>query len=194
MSKYAHTRFLSKALAAPALALAMLALPAAVTAHGKDASDAGDQAPAAVMPGTHKHGRWPAPPPEYADKIGSSWRNEDAAKRGAKIFARQCAMCHGADGRGTGPVATNLAHAPANLNHHFHKPTQSGDAYLFWRISEGGMVEPFKSQDSAMPAFKHVLSEEQRWDVLSYVHQLFHRGAVGGRKVEPEHPMQGGDR
>ena len=29
---------------------------------------------------------------------------------------------------------------------------------------------------SAMPAFKTVLSEGQRWDVLAYVHEQFHRG------------------
>ena len=28
---------------------------------------------------------------------------------------------------------------------------------------------------SAMPAFKTVLSEDQRWDVLAYVHAQFHR-------------------
>ena len=29
---------------------------------------------------------------------------------------------------------------------------------------------------SAMPAFKNILTEEERWDVLVYVHQNFHRG------------------
>jgi Cu/Ag efflux protein CusF len=29
---------------------------------------------------------------------------------------------------------------------------------------------------SAMPAFKTVLSENQRWDVLAYVHATFHKG------------------
>jgi Cu/Ag efflux protein CusF len=85
-------------------------------------------------------------------------------------------VCHGTDGKGTGPAAQSLPHPPADLTHHFHRAPGDGDAYLFWRISEGGQVEPFKSMQSAMPAFKTVLSEEQRWDVLAYVHAQFHRG------------------
>ena len=85
-------------------------------------------------------------------------------------------MCHGADGKGTGPVAKGLPHPPADLTHHFHRAPGDGDAYLFWRVSEGGQVEPFKSSQSAMPAYKTVLSEDQRWDVLAYVHAEFHKG------------------
>jgi mono/diheme cytochrome c family protein len=43
------------------------------------------------------------------------------------------------------------------------------DGYLFWRVSEGGMMAPF---NSAMPAWKTTLSEEQRWHVISYVRLL----------------------
>jgi Cu/Ag efflux protein CusF len=85
-------------------------------------------------------------------------------------------MCHGADGKGTGPVAKGLPHPPADLTHHFHRAPGDGDAYLFWRVSEGGQVEPFKASQSAMPAYKTILSEDQRWDVLAYVHAEFHKG------------------
>jgi Cu/Ag efflux protein CusF len=85
-------------------------------------------------------------------------------------------MCHGADGKGTGPAGKGLAHPPADLTHHFHRAPGDGDAYLFWRVSEGGQVEPFTSSQSAMPAYKTVLSADQRWDVLAYVHAQFHRG------------------
>ena len=85
-------------------------------------------------------------------------------------------MCHGADGKGTGPAGKGLPHPPADLTHHFHRAPGDGDAYLFWRVSEGGQVEPFKSSQSAMPAYKTVLSEDQRWDVLAYVHAQFHQG------------------
>jgi Cu/Ag efflux protein CusF len=85
-------------------------------------------------------------------------------------------VCHGTDGKGTGPAAKGLPHAPADLTHHFHRAPGDGDAYLFWRVSEGGQVEPFQSMQSTMPAFKTVLTEDQRWDVLAYVHAQFHRG------------------
>jgi Cu/Ag efflux protein CusF len=85
-------------------------------------------------------------------------------------------VCHGTDGKGTGPAAKGLEHPPADLSNHFHRAPGDGDAYLFWRVSEGGQVEPFKSMKSAMPAFKTVLTEDQRWDVLAYVHAEFHGG------------------
>ena len=71
---------------------------------------------------------------------------------------------------------SGLPHAPADLTHHFHRAPGDGDAYLFWRVSEGGQVEPFRSMQSVMPAFKTVLSEDERWDVLAYVHVTFHGG------------------
>jgi hypothetical protein len=62
-----------------------------------------------------------------------------------------------------------------------------GDSYLFWRISEGGAMEPF---NSAMPAWKDVLDEEARWNVIHYIRALG-RGEVtpgpgtGGAILDP---------
>ena len=46
---------------------------------------------------------------------------------------------------------------------------------LFWRVSEGGAVQPFKAMQSAMPAFKTSLSTDKRWDLVAYVHATFHK-------------------
>lgn len=43
------------------------------------------------------------------------------------------------------------------------------DAYLFYRISEGGNFAPF---NSAMPAFADKLSERERWHVINYIRSL----------------------
>ncbi len=43
------------------------------------------------------------------------------------------------------------------------------DGYLFWRVSKGGAMEPF---NSAMPAWESGLTDEQRWQVISYVRTL----------------------
>ena len=125
---------------------------------------------------THRHAKWEPPPAEYTSMRSDRWTNDDAIARGKTLFQTHCQLCHGPDGKGTGPGAKGLPHAPADLNNHFHMKPGDGDAYLFWRVSEGGMVEPFKSMKSAMPAFKTVLSEDQRWDVLAYVHDQFHKG------------------
>jgi mono/diheme cytochrome c family protein len=131
---------------------------------------------AEMRPGHHRHNRWVTPPSEYADKRSTRWGDPAAIARGKQLFQTYCMVCHGADGKGTGPAAKGLEHPPADLTNHFHIRPGEGDAYLFWRVSEGGTVEPFKSMESAMPAFKNFLSEEQRWDVLAYVHALFHHG------------------
>src|SRR5215510_2464487 len=125
---------------------------------------------------THQHPWWETPPAEYANARSTRWGDAAAIARGQQLYQTYCLMCHGADGKGTGPVAKGLPHAPADLTHHFHRAPGDGDAYLFWRVSEGGQVKPFKSSQSAMPAYKTVLSEDQRWDVLAYVHAEFHKG------------------
>ena len=124
----------------------------------------------------HQHPWWETPPAAYTNARSDRWDDAAAIARGKQLFQTYCLTCHGADGKGTGPVAQGLPHPPADLSHHFHRAPGDGDAYLFWRVSEGGQVEPFKSSQSTMPAFKHVLSDDQRWDVLAYVHAQFHQG------------------
>jgi mono/diheme cytochrome c family protein len=43
------------------------------------------------------------------------------------------------------------------------------DGYIFWRVSEGGAMEPF---NSAMPAWKSVYNEEQIWKLIAFVRTL----------------------
>jgi mono/diheme cytochrome c family protein len=135
--------------------------------HGTTAGDHGHH---------HRHDMWETPPTEYATARSTRWNDPAAIARGEPLFQTYCMVCHGTDGKGTGPAATGLPHAPADLTHHFHRAPGDGDAYLFWRVSEGGQVEPFHSMQSTMPAFKSVLTEDQRWDVLAYVHAQFHGG------------------
>ncbi len=124
----------------------------------------------------HRHDQWVEPPADYAVKTFGQWNDQVTAQNGKALYQQYCASCHGDSGKGDGPAGTALEHAPADLTNHFHSAPGQGDGYLFWRISEGGVVEPFRSQKSAMPPFKSVLSEQQRWEVLSYVHQEFHGG------------------
>jgi mono/diheme cytochrome c family protein len=126
--------------------------------------------------GPHQHPWWETPPAAYASARSTRWEDAAAIARGQQLYQTYCMVCHGTDGKGTGPAAKGLPHPPADLTHHFHRAPGDGDAYLFWRVSEGGQVEPFKSSQSAMPAFKTVLSADQRWDVLAYVHAAFHKG------------------
>ncbi len=143
--------------------------------------------------GGHRHSSWATPPAAYAKMKSQIWNDAGAAKRGEKLYATNCSSCHGAQGTGNGPVAKSLQHPPADLTNHFHKAPGEGDAYLFWRVSEGGQVEPFKSMNSAMPSFKASLSESQRWDVLAYVHQHFHKGFLNAKKQKMDSHDDKGD-
>lgn len=127
----------------------------------------------------HAHDEWIPVPAEYADRRGGAlWSDHEAAERGEQLFMQNCQVCHGDSGDGSGVAAASLAHKPANLTRHLHRSDGSNDGYLFWRISEGGTTEPFRSMNSTMPAFKLSLSEAQIWDILAFVHNEFHQGFV----------------
>ena len=159
-----------------------LALMGLVSAAGNHNGGHGDDHSAKHASGDamshHSHDKWVDPPAEYADLISHKWADAEAIASGQKLYTKQCVACHGVDGQGAGPMATTLRHPPADLTNNFHTEPGNGDAYLFWRVSEGGLAEPFRSQGSAMPAFKDVLTPDERWDVLAYIHTFFHQGLM----------------
>lgn len=90
---------------------------------------------------------------------------------GQAIFQANCVLCHGPKGDGNGSVHPQFGPAPADLTSRERAKVRTPQ-YLFWRISEGGRVEPFLSRGSIMPAWKYQLTEEQRWQVVAYVRSL----------------------
>ena len=79
----------------------------------------------------------------------------------------------------------NLPLKPADLTDAKVVAEMPGNFWV-WRVSEGGLVEPFKSKGSAMPAWKGELSMQDRWAVIAYAHTLSgHRGP----HVASEHPQ-----
>lgn len=90
---------------------------------------------------------------------------------GQKLYRQHCAACHGETGHGDGPAGQVLALKPSDLTDPNGIAAKSPD-YWFWRVSEGGTAEPFHSQGSIMPAWKYHLSEQERWQVISYARTL----------------------
>lgn len=80
--------------------------------------------------------------------------------RGMALYAENCALCHGATGRGNGPAAASLPTRPADLTGSHLFTHEEGD--LFWWVSHG-------SDDGVMPGFAGVLSTPQLWDVISFI-------------------------
>jgi len=80
--------------------------------------------------------------------------------RGAKVYADNCAGCHGTEGHGDGPLAKNTPVKPADLTaaHLF----EHSDGDLFWWISQGISA-------GGMPGFAPVLDERARWDVINFI-------------------------
>jgi mono/diheme cytochrome c family protein len=119
--------------------------------------------------GQHIHA---AMPDEYADLVNPVAGDEAAiavaVAAGKATFATYCVSCHGEGGQGDGPAAEALNPKPANLADGTMM-MDMGDSYMFWRVSEGGAMEPF---NSAMPAWKSSLSEEQRWQLVMFVRSL----------------------
>jgi cytochrome c553 len=53
---------------------------------------------------THQHPWWETPPAAYANARSTRWGDGAAIARGAQLYQTYCLMCHGADGKGTGPT------------------------------------------------------------------------------------------
>lgn len=108
----------------------------------------------------------PAVPSEYADKTNPFGSDTAAIEDGRAIYKQNCVTCHGERGMGDGPAAGGLNPKPQPL-----AANQEGleDDYLYWRISEGGLKAPFSS---SMPGWKSILSEEEIWQVISYLRTM----------------------
>ncbi|MGH2460222.1 MAG: CopD family protein, partial [Chloroflexota bacterium] len=78
---------------------------------------------------------------------------------GAVVFRANCAVCHGVDAQGDGPMAQSLSPPPSNLI--VHVPLHPDGDLENW-IATG-------FPGSAMPAFQDKLTDQQRWDVLNYL-------------------------
>jgi copper transport protein len=92
--------------------------------------------------------RDPVPPDERSLAIGRD------------VYTMYCETCHGETGRGDGPTGLRLVPRPADLRIHT-APGVHTDGELYYWISYG-------FPNSAMPAWKDVLTEEQRWSVINY--------------------------
>lgn len=107
------------------------------------------------------------PPPDYIPPtpmptLGPLYpSNPSNVQNGAAIYKEHCAACHGDKGLGDGPQSMQLGVAiPAFGLPEIARP--SSPAEWFKVVSQGNLQR-------FMPPFVGALSEQQRWDVVSYV-------------------------
>jgi mono/diheme cytochrome c family protein len=97
------------------------------------------------------------------------------AERGAALYARQCAACHGAEGRGDGEAAYLLNPKPRDFTAATYRLVSTWESVptdqdLFRTISRG-------MPGSAMPSWGH-LPEADRWALVRHVRSLAERPLV----------------
>jgi mono/diheme cytochrome c family protein len=102
-----------------------------------------------------------AGPGEMSGPINPLSVNAQTIQDGQQLYAANCATCHGDTGRGDGPAATGLNPRPANLTQHMG-PGKHTDGQIYLWIKNG-------FPNSAMPAWSQRLSEEQIWQLVSYL-------------------------
>lgn len=106
------------------------------------------------------------PPEDYLGLANPLKKDDATLEEGKSLYQANCSSCHGIGGEGDGPASGGLDPKPQNLA---ESQSRLSDDYLFWRISEGGLMEPF---NSLMPAWKGLLNDDQIWQVITYVRTM----------------------
>ena len=87
--------------------------------------------------------------------------NENSLSRGAKVYANFCAVCHGTDAAGMGPVARRGFPPPPSLL--LPHALQMKDGQMFHVLTYG---------QNNMPSYASQLGTEDRWSVITYVRSI----------------------
>jgi cbb3-type cytochrome c oxidase subunit III len=127
------------------------ALPVALAAYGAQQP----QHPAEG--GAHKH-------PEAAKLKNPVASSAESIAAGQKLFAKNCASCHGETGKGDGKMGAELNPLPPNLTDADWKHGSS-DGEIFTVLRDGVKNTPMKS-------FKSKMTERELWDTVNYVRSL----------------------
>ena len=83
--------------------------------------------------------------------------------RGKERFNIYCSVCHGYTGNGNGLVAQNNKYPLIPVSLHSNTLDDKEDGYFFEVISSGVRN---------MPSYKHQISVEDRWAIVTYIRAL----------------------
>ena len=99
---------------------------------------------------------------------------------GSALFAENCVACHGLQGKGDGVMAKSFAKPPVDMLTEPHTAKHTAGDFFHWLT--------FGIPDTGMPVFGDKLSEEDRWDVVNYLHAMSrgYQARLMSPKVVPE--------
>jgi len=81
---------------------------------------------------------------------------------GATLFAANCVACHGPQAKGNGVEAKRFAKPPVDLLTEPHTALHTAGDFFHWLT--------YGIPGAGMPEFSDELSEEDRWDVVNFLH------------------------
>ena len=119
--------------------------------------------------------------PEDANKLTNPRsRTAESLNRGQWVFETYCAVCHGAKGRGDGPISANNGQTPPGpfpgipeLVDDYRRGLSDGWIY-------GVVVNAQEMGKGLMPRYGDKVRGTDRWDVVNFVRQLQTEARAGG--------------
>jgi putative copper resistance protein D len=102
---------------------------------------------------------------------------------GSAYFAENCVACHGLQGKGDGVMAKSFAKPPVDMLTEPHTAKHTAGDFFHWLT--------YGIADTGMPSFGDKLSEEDRWDVVNFLHAMSrgYQARLMSPKVNPEQPQ-----
>jgi S-disulfanyl-L-cysteine oxidoreductase SoxD len=88
-------------------------------------------------------------------------RSAESVNRGKVLYDIHCAICHGTQGLGDGPVGKKYIPDPMNLTIDYVQLQPDGQ--LYYTISHGSI---------AMPFYRDSISKQERWHVINYIKEV----------------------
>ncbi len=99
------------------------------------------------------------------DAKGRPAARQGNREAGQRLYAAYCAVCHGSEGRGNGPLSSLVGPKPFDFTDTAGMAAK-GDGELYEAIFSGGEAI---GKSTFMPRWAGLLREQEIWDVIAYV-------------------------
>jgi len=102
---------------------------------------------------------------------------------GSALYAENCVACHGPQGKGNGILAKTFAKPPVDMLTEPHTAKHTAGDFFHWLT--------YGIPDTGMPEFADKLAEEDRWDVVNYLHAMSrgYQARLMSPQVKPNQPQ-----